>query len=245
MMMKNKKDNVFAEPLSQIVDFRFDEKVADIFEDMLARSIPGYALTISMIGVIAERFFIDGTNCYDLGSSLGAATITVRRKIGKKKGKIIAVDNSPQMIERSKKFIESEESNFPVELICADIRDVKVSNASVVLLNFTLQFIPPGEREKLLQNIFDGLTNGGVVLISEKIKFENPDEEKLMVDLYYDFKRLNGYSELEISQKRDALENVMIIDSLAKHKSRAEKIGFSKFFLWFRTFNFVSYLLIK
>ncbi len=243
--MTVKKDNVFSEPLSQIVGFKFDEKVADIFEDMLARSIPGYSLTISMIGVIADRFFIPGTNCYDLGSSLGAATITIRRKLAGKDGKIFAVDNSPQMISRSKNFISSDKSDFPVELICADVRDIKIKNASIVILNFTLQFIPPEGRKELLQNIFNGLKEGGIVLISEKIKFENPEEENLMVDLYYDFKRLNGYSELEISQKRDALENVMIIDSLAEHQQRAEEIGFSKFFLWFRTFNFVSYLLIK
>ena len=243
--MNDKKDKVFSEPLSKIVDFKFDEKVADIFEDMLARSIPGYALTISMIGVIASRFFVEGTNCYDLGSSLGAATITMKRKLEGKKGKIIAVDNSPQMIARSKEFINADKADFPVDLVCADVRDIKITNASIVLLNFTLQFIHPKERKSLLQNIYNGLNKGGIVLISEKIKFENEEEENLMVDLYYDFKRLNGYSELEISQKRDALENVMIIDSLDTHKKRAREIGFSKFFLWFRTFNFVSYLLIK
>ncbi len=243
--MNKKKDKVFSEPLSQIVDFKFDEKVADIFEDMLSRSIPGYALTISMIGVIASRFFVPGTNCYDLGSSLGAATITMKRKLEGKEGKIIAVDNSPQMIARSKDFIYSDKSDFPVDLVCADVRNIEISNASIVLLNFTLQFIPPEGRKELLKNIYDGLQKGGIALISEKIKFNDAEEENLMVDLYYDFKRLNGYSELEISQKRDALENVMIIDSLETHKQRASEIGFSKFYLWFRTFNFVSYLLIK
>ncbi len=243
--MNKKKDKVFSEPLSQIVDFKFDEKVADIFEDMLSRSIPGYALTISMIGVIASRFFVPGTNCYDLGSSLGAATITMKRKLEGKEGKIIAVDNSPQMIARSKDFIYADKSDFPVDLVCADVRNIEISNASIVLLNFTLQFIPPEGRKELLKNIYDGLQKGGIALISEKIKFNDAEEENLMVDLYYDFKRLNGYSELEISQKRDALENVMIIDSLKTHKQRAAEIGFSKFYLWFRTFNFVSYLLIK
>jgi tRNA (cmo5U34)-methyltransferase len=243
--MKTKKDNVFSEPLSQIVDFKFDEKVANIFEDMLKRSIPGYASTISMIGVIADRFFQQGTNCYDLGSSLGAATLAVRRKIDGKEGKIFAVDNSKEMIERSKEYIEADKSQTPVELICGDVRDVAIKNASIVILNFTLQFISPNDRMELLQKIYDGLLPGGIVLISEKIKFEDKSEDELMIDLYYDFKRLNGYSELEISQKRDALENVMIVDTLNTHQSRAKKCSFNSFYLWFRTFNFISYFLIK
>ncbi len=243
--MNNKKDNVFSDPLSQIVDFKFDKKVADIFEDMLKRSIPGYASTVSMIGVIADRFFQSATNCYDLGSSLGAATLAVRRKIEGRNGKIIAVDNSEQMIARSKKYIDADNSKTPVELICGDVRDIKIKNASIVILNFTLQFISPNDRTNLLQKIYNGLLPGGIVLISEKIKFEDIDEDNLMIDLYYDFKRLNGYSELEISQKRDALENVMIVDTLNTHQSRAKKCGFNNFYLWFRTFNFISYFLIK
>jgi tRNA (cmo5U34)-methyltransferase len=212
---------------------------------MLKRSIPGYASTISMIGVIADRFFQQGTNCYDLGSSLGAATLAVRRKIDGKEGKIFAVDNSKEMIERSKEYIEADKSQTPVELICGDVRDVAIKNASIVILNFTLQFISPNDRMELLQKIYDGLLPGGIVLISEKIKFEDKSEDELMIDLYYDFKRLNGYSELEISQKRDALENVMIVDTLNTHQSRAKKCGFNSFYLWFRTFNFISYFLIK
>jgi tRNA (cmo5U34)-methyltransferase len=243
--MKTKKDNVFSEPLSQIVDFKFDEKVANIFEDMLKRSIPGYASTISTIGLIADRFFQSGTNCYDLGSSLGAATLAIRRKIDGRNGKIIAVDNSKQMIARSKEYINADNSQTPVELICGDVRDITIKNASLIILNFTLQFISPNDRTALLQKIYDGLLPGGIVLISEKIKFENKAEDKLMIDLYYDFKRLNGYSELEISQKRDALENVMIVDTMKTHQARAKKCGFNNFYLWFRTFNFISYFLIK
>ncbi len=240
----DKKDNVYSEPLEKIVDFRFDEKVASIFEDMLRRSIPGYAASITAIGFLAKRFFKEGTNCYDLGSSLGAASLSMQKSLEGKRGKIIAVDNSPAMIERSKEFL-SAPSTMEIELKCEDISEIEIKNASVVVLNYTLQFIPFERRENLLRKIFNGMIDGGILIISEKIKFSDGEEQQLMTDLYYDFKEFNGYSKLEISQKREALENVLIPETLDEHKLRIEKIGFSKFYLWYKYFTFVSYFAIK
>ncbi len=244
-MINEKKDNVYGNPLNQIVDFKFDEKVASIFEDMLRRSIPGYAASITAIGLIAKRFHKNGTDCYDLGSSLGAASLSLSNALQNKSGKIFAIDNSPHMIKRSKELLSNKTSGMPVELICADISDVKIKNASVVVLNYTLQFIRPDKRNALLQKIYDGLVENGVLIVSEKIKHENEEEQNLMTDLYYDFKEYNGYSKIEISQKREALENVLIPETLETHIERAKKIGFKHFYQWYKYFTFVSYFVVK
>ncbi len=244
-MLDEKKDNVFSEPLEEIVDFRFDEKVASVFEDMLRRSIPGYAASITAIGLLAKRFFVEGTNCYDLGSSLGAAALSVSKSLAGKRGKIIAVDNSKAMIERSKEYISRNKNGIMIDLVCADVNKISIKNASIVILNYTLQFIPLENRKKLLTNIFNGLVKGGILIVSEKIKYKNPEEEKLMTELYHDFKEYNGYSRMEISRKRDALENVLIPETIEEHKQRIFEIGFSSFHLWYKYFKFVSYFAIK
>ncbi len=238
-----KKDNVYNNPLEQIVDFKFDEKVANVFEDMLKRSIPGYALSINLIGLLTRKYFIADTNCYDLGSSLGASSLAIFENIKQMKGKIFAVDNSKEMINRSKAYLKSNE-NVEIVLLNEDILQTKIENASIVVLNYTLQFIPKEKRDLLIQQIYNGLVEGGILIISEKLNFEQKENE-LMTNLYYDFKKMNGYSEMEISQKREALENVLIPETLEIHRERIYKIGFSDFYLWFRAFNFASFFAIK
>ena len=130
-------------------------------------------------------------------------------------------------------------------MIKADIRDIEIENASVVVLNFTLQFLSPEDRYSLLEKIYAGLRPGGILILSEKYVFENQTAHELLIDLHHDFKRANGYSELEISQKRSAIENVMRPDSIESHKQRFEKIGFSSYEVWFQCFNFGSMFAIK
>ncbi|NMU06699.1 carboxy-S-adenosyl-L-methionine synthase CmoA, partial [Vibrio parahaemolyticus] len=116
--------------------------------------------------------------------------------------------------------------------------DIDIENASVVVLNFTLQFLVPADRRALLEKIYQGLRPGGILILSEKYVFEDKVSNELLIDLHHDFQRANGYSELEISQKRSAIENVMRPDSIAVHKARFAEIGFSSFEVWFQCFNF-------
>jgi len=243
--MLEKKDKVFEEPLSEIVDFKFDEKVANVFEDMLRRSIPGYAASITAIGLLAKRFFQNGTNCYDLGSSLGAVSLSLSESLKNRKGKIFAIDNSPHMIKRSKEFVLRKKNGLPVELICADISDVKITNASVVVLNYTLQFIRPEKRDALIRRIYEGLNENGILIVSEKIIFDDEEEQELMTELYHDFKEFNGYSRMEIGRKREALENILIPETIETHKKRIMRAGFRKFYQWYGYFTFASYFAIK
>ncbi|AMF94242.1 carboxy-S-adenosyl-L-methionine synthase CmoA [Vibrio fluvialis] len=239
------KDTIFSAPIDKIGDFTFDERVVEVFPDMIQRSVPGYANIISAIGMLAERFAKPHSNLYDLGCSLGAATLSMRRNIKQEGCKIIGVDNSAAMVERCKLHVNAYRSDTPVEIIEADIRNIDIKNASVVVLNFTLQFLSPEDRYTLLEKIYAGLRPGGILILSEKFVFENQVANELLIDLHHDFKRANGYSELEISQKRSAIENVMRPDSVETHKARFEQLGFSSYEVWFQCFNFGSMFAIK
>ena len=240
-----KKDAIYVKPHSHLVDFEFNESVVNVFPDMIRRSVPGYSTLIPMIGLLAEEFTQPNSQCYDLGCSLGAATLAMRHRIHQPGVKIIAVDNSEAMIERAHDNIDGDIGTTPVELICADINDIEISNASVVVLNFTLQFIDPEERLDLLRKVSAGLRPGGILILSEKLKFDDEKEQALLTDLHHAFKKANGYSDLEIAQKRSALENVLIPDTTEQHQQRLAEAGFGSSRIWFQCLNFASLLAIK
>lgn len=244
-MKEEAKDNIYNEYRERIGDFVFDKKVASVFDDMIRRSVPGYATVIGMTKVFAEHYTQAQTNCYDLGCSIGASTLALRNGINKPDCRIIAVDNSEAMVSRCLEMLKEDVSDVPVEVVCADINDVEIKNASVVVMNFTLQFLSPENRQAMIQRIYDGMVAGGVLLLSEKIEFESSTEQQFQVDMYHEFKKLMGYSGQEIAQKRKALENVLIPDSLQTHRRRLYKAGFQKVHLWFQCFNFVSIAAFK
>ncbi|THK42086.1 carboxy-S-adenosyl-L-methionine synthase CmoA [Methylophaga sp. SB9B] len=243
--MIKKADNIFASPLEQMVDFRFDERVVDVFPDMIQRSVPGYGTLISNIGILTARYAQENSSCYDLGSSLGAVTLSMRQRIKAEGCQIIAVDNSAAMIERAEKIIAADNNRVPVELRCEDINQTLIENASVVVMNFTLQFIAPALRDELIRQIYQGLKPGGVFILSEKLAFDSDEQQTFFTEAHHDFKRANGYSDLEISQKRSALENVLIPETLSTHQHRLSQAGFSRSECWFQCFNFASLIAFK
>ncbi len=239
------KDTLYTDEQQHLVDFAFDERVAAVFPDMIRRSVPGYGDIIALLGLFAERYAVADSTLYDLGCSLGGATLSLRRRIKAKNCRIVAVDNSGAMVERCRENIAADLSPTPVEVVCRDIREVEISNASVVVLNFTLQFLPPGERLLLLQNIYRGLLPGGVLILSEKIQSNDEAGQQFTEEMHLAFKRANGYSEMEISGKRQALENVLIPNTLEQHIERLKQAGFSQIETWFRAFNFISLAAFK
>ena len=243
--MSQEKDQIYANPRDMIVDFRFDAQVADVFPDMIRRSVPGYDTIIPLLGLFAERFVQAGTNIYDLGCSLGAATLAMRRYITQPGCTIIAVDNAEAMIAQCRDKLAADDSTTSVSLQCADIREIEFANASLVVINFTLQFIAPGQRQALLEKIYHGMKPGGALIIADKIVFAESAQQQFEETLQLDFKRANGYSELEISQKRAALEKVLIPDTMETHIARARQIGFSQAYPWFQCFNFAAMCAIK
>ncbi|AHG18340.1 tRNA methyltransferase [Chania multitudinisentens RB-25] len=239
------RDTLFSAPIAKLGDWTFDEHVAEVFPDMIQRSVPGYSNIISMIGMLAERFVQPDSQVYDLGCSLGAATLSMRRNIKVSGCHIIAVDNSSAMVERCRRHIDAFRADTPVEVVEADILDINIENASMVVLNFTLQFLEPADRLRLLEQVHRGLRPGGALVLSEKFSFRDADVDELLFNMHHDFKRANGYSELEISQKRSMLENVMLTDSVETHKARLQQAGFAHAEVWFQCFNFGSLIALK
>lgn len=239
------KDRIYTESMANIADFSFNAQVADVFTDMIERSVPGYRSIITMIETLTEHYAQPHSTLYDLGCSLGGATLSMRRGITAEGCKITAVDNSESMVERCTKTMERDHNPTPVDTICSDIRHIEIKNASVVVLNFTLQFIPPEDRCTLLKKISEGMLPGGVLILSEKVIFEDEHLDSLLFDIHHDFKRAHGYSDLEISRKRTALENVLIPETIPAHKNRLLETGFSSVDVWFQCFNFMSMLAVK
>ena len=242
-------DNIYQTPLDEVPGFTFDGAVARVFPDMIKRSVPGYAETVAMSGIIAGRYVKPGSNLYDLGCSLGAVTLAMRHGVqaagdAGQGCTITGIDNSASMIERAEHYVALDEATVPVSMVCGDIVGFPLENASVTALNFVLQFIAPEMRFSLLNSIAEATVPGGALILSEKIRFD-PWEQMMQDELHLDFKRANGYSELEIAQKRSAIENVLIPESHEAHVERLREAGFSRVIRWYQCFNFVSYLAVK
>jgi tRNA (cmo5U34)-methyltransferase len=240
----NHKDTLFAQPYEAVGAFQFDESVVSVFPDMIQRSVPGYQTILTGIGELTPLFAQANSHIYDLGCSLGAVSLTIRRKLNQP-CKIIAVDNSPSMIQRAQDYLAAFHSDTPVEFVLDDIANINIENASMVVLNFTLQFISPEQRQVLLQKIYQGLNPGGLLILSEKIHVNESPIQQAIEHLHLQFKRANGYSELEISQKRASLDNVLISDSRQQHLDRLHHVGFSYADTWLQAYNFVSFIAIK
>ena len=238
----DRKDRLYENTITEPGDFVFDQRVVSVFPDMINRSVPGYGTIVPMIGMLARRYAQPGTTLYDLGCSLGAVSLAMRGAVGRSDVRIVAVDNSPDMIRELRATLDGlQDDGLPaIETREQDISETGIENASVVVLNFTLQFIPPGQRTDLLRRIATGLRPGGVLLLSEKVRFEDPREQALQTEWHHDFKRSQGYSDLEIARKRDALENVMKPDSPERHRERLQCAGFVRVSTWFQGFNFLS-----
>lgn len=238
-------DKLYSQPREAITGFVFDESVVKVFEDMIGRSVPGYSTLLSMFPVLARYFVTSNSRCYDLGCSLGASTLAVQQGINKSKVEIIAVDNSPAMIEKCQALIAEHKSQVKVSVKQENIINLEIENASLVVMNFTLQFIAENNRQELVNNIYAGMNKGAAFVLSEKIKSDDELQEGRLISLHHAFKKANGYSDLEISQKRSSLEKVLLPETVEQHIERLNKAGFSEVMVWFQCFNFVSLLAIK
>lgn len=238
-------DALFTRP-QESIDFVFNDDVAAVFDDMINRSVPGYATILSMIAVLSNRYCKPGGRIYDLGCSLGGATLAMDAALECDNYEIFAIDNSSAMIERLKARIENREKmSGAISVHCDDIKNVDISDASVVVLNFTLQFIQQPARDEILQKIFNGMKDGGILILSEKIEFPDAQLNALFIERYHEFKERMGYSKMEISRKRTALENVLIPETLGRHKTRILNAGFKSVDVWFQCFNFASLVAFK
>lgn len=247
MTERSDRDELYARERQVIERFSFDESVVRVFPDMIKRSVPGYDTIVEMTGVLAARYSRPGTTLYDLGCSLGASSLAMASLVPHTDCQIIAVDNSSAMLASARQLLAAHPPGLPVQLQEDDIRNVHFESAStsVAVMNFTLQFVPVEDRDPLLARIANALVPGGILVLSEKIAFDDPAEDAMQCELHHAFKQNNGYSVMEISQKRTALENVLVPESLATHQKRLRKAGFSTVHVWFRCFNFLSLVAVR
>lgn len=239
------KDRVFADKKKEIKPFEFNQKVAQVFNDMLNRSVPLYQENILRLAQLARYFYKPGSRMYDLGCSNGNLGIQILTLFENQRFEMIGVDNSNPMIEkysqRLKKFMHPDR----IELICDRMENIVIRNASVVFINLTLQFLDVDARDGMIRSVYEGLLPGGVLLMTEKTVHPEKELDELEKLIYQAFKRENGYSELEISQKREALEKVLVPDTVNTHMARLKQAGFSKVDVWLKWFNFCSMIAVK
>ncbi|WP_395375278.1 carboxy-S-adenosyl-L-methionine synthase CmoA [Marinicella sp. W31] len=234
------KDKIFTESFKKVKAFAFDEQVVNVFPDMIKRSVPGYDTILRGIALYAMKYIQQPSQVFDLGCSLGAVAFTIDQALGAGRHKIHAIDSSEPMIQGLQQLLSTAETYNEWIVSQRRIQDIGINDAGMVVSNFTLQFIPPDDRQNMLQAIYDGLNPGGVFVLSEKVK-----SSQLLIDHYHGYKKVNGYSDQEIMRKRDALENILIPDSKQHWEMALKQAGFSAVELWFQAFNFVSWLCIK
>lgn len=224
--------------------FAFDERVVPVFSDMLERSIPGYRALLELIAALAGEHVPEGGRVYDLGASLGAVTLSVRRALGERVAHLVAIDSSAAMVERCRELALVSEGRSSVEVVVGDAVDFTPERASLVVSNFTLQFVEPGAREAIVERIHAGLLPGGHFVLSEKTHAGDPTHEVQFTRLHDAFRRQNGYSQLELANKRRALETVLETETPETIEARLVRAGFDVI-PWFRSIGFVSFLARK
>jgi len=239
------KDEVFKDEIEKASDFKFSENVAKVFDDMVNRSVPYYSEIQRMMAELAADHAIVGSDVYDLGCSTGTTMIGMDTMV-KPNIRFIGIDDSQKMLDKCKSKLLEVGFSRNYELRCADLsQGVQITNASVVVLCLTLQFVRPIYREQLLKNIYDGLNSGGVLILVEKILAEDSLFNRDFIKYYYNYKRRNNYSELEISQKREALENVLIPYKLSEDITILRDTGFSHCEVFFKWYNFAGVVAVK
>ena len=240
-----KTDQVFKAPMERSTDFKFDAQVADVFNDMVGRSVPFYLEMQRMMSEIIPDYVRPNTSIYDLGCSTGTTLLSLDKLLDQTV-RFVGVDSSAEMIENSRNNFKNNGLTHPYELITADLyKPFEIKNASVVILCLTLQFIRPLYRLKMLESIYQQMNDGACLILIEKILAEDADLNRQFINYYYDLKRRNNYDDMEISQKREALENVLIPYKLSENLQMLAEAGFSKTEVFFKWYNFAGIIAIK
>jgi tRNA (cmo5U34)-methyltransferase len=239
------KDEVFKEPSGDAEDFKFGKKVVAVFDDMVSRSVPFYHEIQRMIAEMANDFAVEGTNVYDLGCSTGTTLIGLDAVLSNSI-RFVGIDNSEEMVKKCIANFEAAGVQRPFDIVVADLnKGVAIENASVVVMCLTLQFIRPLYRERLVTDICRQINENGCFIMVEKVLGEDSLLNRLFIKYYYDMKRRQHYSDLEISQKREALENVLIPYRLSENLELLRHCGFRYAEVFFKWYNFSGLIAVK
>ena len=236
-------DRLFNEINPKLGEFAFDENVAHVFDDMISRSVPLYDDVQRVLPVLANLLDHPVIKVIDLGCSTGTSLIQLAQTLPHRQFELVGVDNSQAMLDKCAEKLAGLGMQAKVQLVRADIRDIDLREASIVLMNYTLQFVDLPSRPKLLSRIHQSLRPGGFMLVSEKVSHHQIAIDDALVELYFEFKRRNGYSELEIARKREALENVLVPVSVDENQQMFREAGFGEVELLLKWFNFATFVL--
>jgi tRNA (cmo5U34)-methyltransferase len=239
------RDTIFADPSRAVSDFTFDRAVASVFDDMVSRSVPFYAEMQRMVVEMASDFVTPDSNVYDLGCSTATTFLQLHPRLPPS-ARFVGFDNSQEMLAKAAEKLAMAGVDRKVDLQVVDLdKGVQIENASLVMMILTLQFIRPLNRERLMQSIYRGLNEQGCLLLIEKVLGEDSIFNRLFINYYYEMKRRHGYSEMEISQKREALENVLIPYKLLENRELLLRNGFRAVDVFFKWYNFCGIIAVK
>lgn len=226
-------------------DFVFNGRVAEVFDDMVDRSIPFYRQVIASTAELLGRLTAPGDTIYDLGCSTGTSLLECAGILSDHNLQFVGIDNSAPMLEKATLKAELHGKQDLVSFTLEDITEFSHGGAGAIILNYTLQFIRPVQREDFLKRLYTNLRPGGILLVSEKVLSHNHRLNREYIDIYHSFKKSRGYSELEIAKKREALENVLIPFSISENRAMLKKCGFEAVETYFQWFNFASFIAQK
>lgn len=226
-------------------DFCFNSKVAEVFDDMLQRSVPWYSQVIDMTTDVLRCFLLPGDRVYDLGCATGSTLLELARRLESLQLEFVGIDNSRAMLDKARAKVAGYTMKERFRFEERDINDLEFEGAGGVILNYSLQFVRPMLRQPFMKKVYSALRPGGVLIMSEKIISPDPQLNRNFIEFYLQFKRERGYSELEISRKREALENVLIPFSIDENRQLLAEAGFSGIETFFQWFNFVSFVAVK
>jgi tRNA (cmo5U34)-methyltransferase len=239
-----KRDTLFNQDTPN-QDFTFNEQVAEVFDDMLERSIPCYHQVMEMTARLIQPFISDNDQIYDLGCSTGKPLLTLAGLLQNKTLKYTGIDNSTAMIDKARRKAKLFTNTGQIHFQLGDITRAKLQPCKIILLNYTLQFLRPLTRMELLQKIHKTLLPGGLLIMGEKIISHHSRINRVFIDLYLNFKREQGYSDIEITKKRETLENILIPFSIAENMTMLADAGFNQCETFFQWFNFTSFIAYK
>jgi tRNA (cmo5U34)-methyltransferase len=206
------------------------------FDNHIHNSIRGYSDLWNDVLALSEYFVEDNTNVVDIGCSTG---------------KLIKQMYKQNNFSNCHYHGIEVESSFYKQLIDEDrityfkdtVKNFNFNNCSLVTSIFTLQFIPPKDREAILLNIYNGLNKGGAFIFSEKVFSDNPRVQEMMTFLYYDYKR-NHYSSDQILNKEAELRHLAKPSTEFEIITSCQNVGFTPHIFW-RNYNFVGFICIK
>lgn len=242
--MSENKDTIF-EVDKVAEDFKFSSRVVEVFDDMLDRSIPFYNEVISASAALMNKHLRTGDTIFDLGSATGNTLLELSRMLQCDDLHYIGIDTSPAMLEKAKLKVELYSKQKQFTFLEEDITGFNHQNAGTIILHYTLQFIRPPARARIIKTLYDNLRPGGILLLSEKTICHDKILNRGYIDIYHSFKKKKGYSELEIAKKREALENVLIPFSISENKELLHEAGFVSVETFFQWFNFASFIALK